>query len=106
MGETKQSLQARLRQHRRPSAGDAYDSAVYTHLHNTGHTFNNKEVVILDREEGWFERGVREALWERVEKPSLNRTGGLRFQLSHTWDRALHKLPRRLVETTTNPSDA
>ena len=36
-----------------------------------------------------FERGVRKAIWEQLEKPSLNKHGGLRFQLSHTWDQSL-----------------
>ena len=31
-----------------------------------------------------------------VEDPTLNRKGGLRFSLSHTWDRALSSVPRRL----------
>ena len=29
-----------------------------------------------------FKRGVKEAVWERVEELSLNRRGGLRFKLS------------------------
>ena len=41
----------------------------------------------------WFERGVKEAIWERVEAPSLNRKGGLRFRLSHSWDTVLHVVP-------------
>ena len=96
VGETKQSLKARMSQHRRPSTGDQYDSAVFTHLETTGHSFKNEDVIILDREERWFERGVKEAIWERVERPSLNRRGGLRVQLSHAWDRALKQLTRRL----------
>ena len=31
---------------------DGYDSAVFTHLKDSGHTFNTKDVLILDREEG------------------------------------------------------
>ena len=69
---------------------------VYTHIKTSGHSFNPEEVVILDKEERWFERGVREAIWERVEQPSLNKKGGLRFLLSHAWDRALKDIPRRL----------
>ena len=100
IGETKQALQARLKQHQKPSSGDTYDSAVFTHLNTSGHTVDIKDVTIMDREENWFERGVREAIWERVEKPTLNRNGGLRFQLSTAWDRALKTLPRRLTGTT------
>ena len=53
-------------------------------------------MVILDREEEWFRRGVKEAIWERVENPTLNKRGGLRFQLSHAWNIAIKKIPCRL----------
>ena len=33
-------------------------------------------VIVLDREERWFERGVREAIWEQMEQPSLGGRGG------------------------------
>ena len=57
---------------------------------------HSKGVKILDNERDWRRRGIKEALWERVEDPTLNRKGGLRFSLSHTWDRALSSVPRRL----------
>ena len=61
-------------------------------------TFNPEEVVNLGKEERWFERGVLEAIWEKVEQPSLNKKGGLRFLLSHAWDQALKDIPRRLSQ--------
>ena len=98
VGETKQSLKARLGQHRRPSSTDWQpDSAIYTHAKTSGHQIDTEDVTILDREERWFERGVREAIWERVEKPSLNKRGGLRFQLSHAWDSSIINIPCRLT---------
>ncbi len=39
---------------------------------------------------------VKEAIWERVENPTLNKRGGLRFQLSHAWNIAIKKIPCRL----------
>ena len=63
----------------------------------SSHSFNTNDVVILDREDRWFERGVKEAVWERVEEPSLNKRGGLRFKLSRAWDRAVRGEARRLV---------
>ena len=95
LGETKQSLQIRANQYRRPSSNEAQNSAVFIHLKDSGHNFDFEDVTILDREDKWHERGVKEAIWERVEQP-LNKTGGLRFQLSHTWDRALRDIPSRL----------
>ena len=96
VGEIKQSLKARLNQHHRPSTNEAQNSAVYNHCKTSNHSFKPEEVVILDKEDRWFERGVREAIWERVEQPALNKKGGLRFQLSHAWDEAIRRLPRRL----------
>ncbi len=60
-----------------PSSGETYDSAVYTHLHISGHSINPKEVIILDREQDWFRRGIREAVHKRIERPSWNKRGGL-----------------------------
>ncbi|KAI8508123.1 hypothetical protein Bbelb_143630 [Branchiostoma belcheri] len=37
----------------------------------------------------WWERGVKEAIYERMYNPTLNREGGLRVDLSGTWDLAL-----------------
>lgn len=96
VGETKQSLRKRLSQHSTASSNEAQNSAVFNHCKSSNHHFNPKEVVILDKEEKWFERGVRESIWERVEQPAINKKGGLRFQLSNAWDPALHNLPRRL----------
>ena len=43
-----------------------------------------KEVLILDKEHKWFERGVREAIYKYVrwEEPTLNRGGSLRHNLA------------------------
>ena len=54
-------------------------------------------LIILDKEVWWFDRGVRESVWERVEQPAINKKGGLCFQLSHAWDSAIrcHNIKRR-----------
>ena len=54
------------------------------------------EVIILDKEDKYFERGVREAIWKRVEQSKLNRKDSLRNQVSHAWDEIIGKIPRRL----------
>ena len=108
IGETQQTLKARFSQHKRPSvAGDPYNSAIFNHLSATGHKVDLKNVLILDRDENWFTRGIKESIWERVEKPSLNRRGGLRFNLPRIWDRAISKVQRRLVvaESTSQLTD-
>ena len=82
VGETKQCLK---------------DLAIFEHSKTCGHQINTEDVVILDREERWFERGVREAIWKRVEKPFLNKHGGLRFQLLHVCDQSLINIPCQLT---------
>ena len=55
IGETKQSLKARIGQHRRPSSSDCQpDSAVYAHARSTGLQIDPEEVIVLDPKERWF----------------------------------------------------
>ena len=37
------------------------------------------------------------SFWEHLEKPSLNKHGGLRFQLSHAWNQSLINIPCQLT---------
>ena len=104
MGETKQALKSRLNQHRRPSSNKAQNSAVYLHTKETGHSFDITDATILDKEEQWHRRGIKEAIWERVEEPSLNKKGGLRYNLPHAWDRAIKLIPSRLSHDQTSGS--
>ena len=78
IGETEQLLHRRMSQHRRHSTG-GQESTVYERLHTSDHTFNTENVQIIDRENSWFERGVKEAIWVSAKNPSLNRHGGIRF---------------------------
>ena len=96
IGETKQQLHKRMAQHRRATSS-GQDSAVHLHLKDTGHSFEDSNVHVLAREERWFERGVKEAIYTKLEKPSLNRGGGLRHNLSATYNAVLSSLPRRFT---------
>ena len=93
IGKTKQPLHKRMAQHRRASSS-GQDSAVHLHLEDKGHSFEDGNVHILAREDRWFERGVKEAIFVNLEKPSLNRGGGLRHNLSSTYNAVLRSLPR------------
>ncbi|KAI8486970.1 hypothetical protein Bbelb_352300 [Branchiostoma belcheri] len=65
-------------------------TAIFHHLqHNQGHSFKLESTDVLDRETRWWERGVKEAIYERIYNPTLKREGGLRVDLSGTWDLAL-----------------
>ncbi|XP_050924570.1 uncharacterized protein LOC127140827 [Lates calcarifer] len=104
IGETKQPLHKRMAQHRRANSS-GLDSAVYLHLKEKTHSFEDNKVHILDREDRWFERGVKEAIYVKVEKPSLNRGGGLRHHLSPIYNAALSSLPRRLNNLTSRKNN-
>ena len=87
-------------QHRRASTSCG-DSAVYTHLDTTNHSFDNKDVVILDRERRWFERGVKEAIHVQKEQPSLNRGGGLRHNLAGAYNSIIKNIPKKFDTSST-----
>ncbi len=71
--ETKQPLYRCMAQHRRANSSSGQDLAVFLHLQQNKHNFHDHEVRILDRENRWFERGVKEAIHVKVESLSLNR---------------------------------
>ncbi|KAI8484112.1 hypothetical protein Bbelb_382300 [Branchiostoma belcheri] len=76
IGETSQPLKERYKQHCRATAS-GYSSAIYHHTkHNQGHSFKLEATDILDREPRWYERGVKEAIYERIYNPTLNRKEG------------------------------
>ena len=74
-------------EHRRPSSTS---SEVSRHLHHdtTGHSVDIKDVKILAKESKFHERGVKEAIFIRVNNPSLNKDQGRHF-LPHLWDSLL-----------------
>ena len=80
-------------EHRRPSSTTS-EVSKHINVDNPGHEINLDEVKILDRESSWYERGVKEAIYIRALRPSLNRDGG-RFQLPHIWDPLLTSLSER-----------
>ena len=89
VGETQQTLKARMKQHTWQET-----SGLYQHMTEKHHRFDPiSNVTIIDREPRYFERGVREAIYERMERPAMNKTGGLRFTLSRSCDRAITAFP-------------
>ena len=74
VGETERSLKARFSEHRRPSS---VNSEVSKHIHTDKpyHGVQLDKTEILAVEPKWFVRGVKEAIYIRANKPSLNRDG-------------------------------
>ena len=68
------SFSPRFPEHRRPSTTA---SEVYNHYHieSPGHFVDLDNIRILDRDSRWFERGVKEAVHIKANKPLPNKDG-------------------------------
>ncbi|KAI8514180.1 hypothetical protein Bbelb_085040 [Branchiostoma belcheri] len=84
-------------QHHSPN-NNSNTSEVSQHIHieSPGHTVTLDKVRILDTEQDYFVRGVKEAVYIRAQ-PSLNRDGG-RYRLPATFDALLTSSRFRLPE--------
>ena len=92
IGETERSLKARFLEHRRPSSTSS-EVSQHIHIESPGHKIDLEKVKILDREPRWFERGVKEAIYIRINQPTLNKDGG-RYKLPNVYDPVLTSLPK------------
>ena len=63
-------------------------SSIFDHCNTTGHNINN--FTIVGREDQNLTRAIKEALFIRVNDPSLNRNI-VKYHLSSIWDEVLHK---------------
>ncbi len=59
--------------------------AVYHHITTTGHQFQDKDILILDKGVNWFKRGAKEGIYEWIQAPSVNKTGGLGHSSNWSW---------------------
>ena len=50
------------------------------HIESSANHIDVEKVNIFDREPRWFERGVKEAIYIRINQPTLNKDGG-RYKL-------------------------
>ncbi|KAI8508120.1 hypothetical protein Bbelb_143600 [Branchiostoma belcheri] len=71
----------------RDTLGGGISKQVSQHIHieSPGHTVDLEGVRILDTEQDYFKRGIKEAIYIRALQPSLNRDGG-RYRLQTTFD--------------------
>ncbi|KAI8505434.1 hypothetical protein Bbelb_166230 [Branchiostoma belcheri] len=63
----------------------ASEVSQHIHIESPGHTVDLEGVRILDTEQDYFKRGIKEAIYIRALQPSLNRDGG-RYRLQTTFD--------------------
>ena len=70
---------------KRPNASGINNSSIYSHLNDIQQGFEDKDIVLLDKEHKWFERGVKETTYVSREKPSSINRRVLRHNLNkHT----------------------
>ena len=63
-------------------------SPIFDHYKTTGHQVSLENFSIVGREEQNLMRAIKEALYIRVNNPSLNRNIG-KYHLPHIWDNVL-----------------
>ena len=103
IGETERSLKTRFSEHKRPSSTTS-EVSQHIHIESPGHTVTLDKVRILDTEQDYFVRGVKEAIYIRANRPSLNRDGG-RFRLCGAFDALLTSSRFRIPEIQRRASE-
>ena len=74
IGETGRNMGTRFKEH---TSRKGTNSAMKEHLETAGHRCTLDEVKILDKEDNWYKRKVKEAISIQRHRPSLNRDKGL-----------------------------
>ena len=86
IGESGRTFGDRYKEHHKAP------SPIYLHTYSTGHPFSPECFSIVDREAQGMARNIKEAMYIRVNDPSLYRNLG-KFQLPHVWDQILKDKP-------------
>ena len=85
IGESSRNFGERFKEHQKAT------SPIYDHYNITGHNINIENFEIVGRESQNLMRIIKEALYIRVNDPSLNRNIG-KYHLPHIWDEVLHNI--------------
>ena len=93
IGETSRQGKLRFKEHMSTAKlyNGEYKSAIMQHSADTGHSFREKDLKILDSDSNWRSRGIRESAYIRAINPSLNRRSDRndRYTLPSTYDSIL-----------------
>ena len=82
IGESSRTFGERFREHQKAP------SPIYDHSNNIGHQVTIDNFSIVGREDQNLSRAIKEALYIRVNSPSLNRNIS-KYHLPHIWDDVL-----------------
>ena len=86
IGESARLFAERFKEHQKSP------SPIYDHSIRSGHEVNIDNFSIVGREDQNLTRTIKEALYIRVNNPSLNKNIG-KYHLPHTWDEVLCNSP-------------
>ena len=82
IGESSRTFGERFKEHLKAP------SPIFDHYETTGHQVSIENFSIMGREKQNLMRAIKEALYIRVNNPSLNRNIG-KYHLPHIWDKVL-----------------
>ena len=82
IGESSRTFGERFKDHQKTP------SPIFDHFTITGHSISVEKFNIVGREDQNLKRAIKEALFIRVNNPSLNRNVG-KYHLPHIWDEVL-----------------
>ena len=85
IGESARTFAERFKEHLKAP------SPIYDHFNTSGHTVTIDNFCIMGREDHNLIRTIKEALYIRVNNPSLNRNIG-KYHLPHIWDEVLFNI--------------
>ena len=83
IGESSRTFGERFKEHQKAP------SPIYDHYNISGHIVSIDNFSIVGREDQNLMRTIKEALYIRVNNPSLNRNIG-KYHLPHIWDEVLY----------------
>ena len=81
VGETARPLKIRFKEHTRLTRPL---SAIGEHIESTGHDIYPNDIKVLDTEQTWLRRKIKEALYIKEHQPELNRDRG--YELAPIYD--------------------
>ena len=83
IGESARNFADRFKEHQKAP------SPIFQHCNISGHSININNFAIVGRGDQNLTRAIKEALFIRVNDPSLNRNIG-KYHLPHIWDEVLY----------------
>ena len=86
IGESSRTFGERFKEHQK------VPSPIFDHFNTTGHSISVENFNIVGREDQNLKRAIKEALYIRVNNPSLNKNVG-KYHLPHIWDEVLFNIP-------------